>query len=61
MLVYRSVAQCSPSPQYHQAITSIHLLHIDLSWKEYVEEVYNQHNQSNSSECIPVIYVVRCI
>jgi len=50
LLFNRSVVQCSPTPQYHQAITSIHLSHIDLSWKEYVEEVYNQHNQSISSE-----------
>jgi len=50
LLFNRSVAQCSPTPQYHQAITSIHLSHIDLSWKEYVEEVYNQHNRSISSE-----------
>ena len=50
LLFYRSVAQCSPTPQYHQAITSILLSQVDLSWKEYVEEVYNQHNQSISSE-----------
>jgi len=58
LLVYRPIAQCSPSPQYHQTITSIHLPHIDLSWKEYVEEVYNQHNQSIFSKYIPVIYVI---
>jgi len=41
---------CSPTPLYHQAVTSIELPHLDLSWREYVEEVYNQHNQSISSE-----------
>jgi len=41
---------CSPTPQHHQAVTSKELPHLDLSWREYVEEVYNQHNQSFSSE-----------
>ena len=56
--VYRFIAQCSSSPQYRQAITSINLPQIDLSWREYVEEVYNQYNQSISSEYIAVIHTM---
>ena len=49
--IERPLMTCSITPQlHHVAITSMDQLNsIDLSWREYVDEVYNQHNQSTTS------------